>query len=535
MRSKLTVIAFMMGLLLGISQTSNCTVYSQTGVPEERIEKVVALLVQFTDQTATTSVGEIQTRLARLDAYWREVSYEMIRVSVVTYGWYNLSQPMSYYGQNPHGERRNQTRYFELIRESVSLAKQDVDFSAHSMLMIAHSGNGEELSQRNEDLWSWSFWEWTNITSVGKTLIRGAAIVPESQPEPYDPFGTYVHEFGHLVGSYYGDKMGLPDLYDYEGKETFVGEWSLMADGAQLGNGCWPAGLDAYCRIKLGFIQPVKISASPEYVTVSINAIELYRSALSLPINKTHYYLVEMRQKIGFDRFLPDEGVIVYLVDGTKSSGHGIVKVVLGGMKVEEVFEAPTKDLYFKIISKHEESVTLAVSSRMASVRVEHPFQWIMPVIEIEVTDQNNEPIPGINTRVSVGNRQYSGMTDENGIVQLELDIFLVGKCEVTIICTNAVAKTGRFEIILWGPTILYLLVLLVLFVLFLLSRRHRSTERSYTQLCDQFAPCIGLIFVPYDLGKLTPYYSPYRYAQQNPQSRPDRRRNRGIGLHMLN
>jgi len=484
MYSKLTIIALMI-VLLGISQISNRAVYSQSGVPEERIEKVVALLVQFTDQTATTSVREIQTKLARLDAYWREVSYGMIRVSVVAYGWYNLSRPMSYYGQNPPEERRNQTRYFELIRESISLAKQDVDFSAHSMLMIVHSGNGEELSQRNEDLWSWAFWEWDNITSVGKTVIRGASIVPESQPEPYDSFGTYVHEFGHLVGSYYGDKMGLPDLYDYDRKETFVGIWSSMAEGNWLGNGSCPVEIDTYCRIKLGLVQPTEIHPSSQYVNISIGAIELHRSALSLHINKTHYYLVEMRRKIGFDRLLPDEGVVVYLVDETKSSGEGIVKVLsrplYNGMKVGEIFEAPTKDFYFKILSMNEESVTVAFSSKMVSIRAEYPFQWVLPVIKIQVTDQNKKPIQGIDTRVSVGNRQYSGTTDKNGTVQLEMDIFLVGEYEVTIICANAVAKTERFEIVSWGPAILYLLVVLV--VLFLLFRRHRSAESSETPL----------------------------------------------------
>jgi hypothetical protein len=49
--------------------------------------------------------------------------------------------------------------------------------------------------------------------------------------------------------------------------------------------------------------------------------------------------------------------------------------------------------------------------------------------------------------------------------------------------------------------------------------------KRALKELCDRFAPHIGLIFVPYDLTKLNPYYSPYREAQRNPHTTRDRKR----------
>ena len=50
--------------------------------------------------------------------------------------------------------------------------------------------------------------------------------------------------------------------------------------------------------------------------------------------------------------------------------------------------------------------------------------------------------------------------------------------------------------------------------------------KKAFKELCDRFAPYVGLIFVPHDLGKLTPYYSPYISAKQNRYTKPDRKRN---------
>ena len=55
---------------------------------------------------------------------------------------------------------------------------------------------------------------------------------------------------------------------------------------------------------------------------------------------------------------------------------------------------------------------------------------------------------------------------------------------------------------------------------------KDENDKKALNELCDRFAQHIGLIFVPHDLGKLTPPLSPYRYAQPNFQSMPDKKRN---------
>jgi len=53
-----------------------------------------------------------------------------------------------------------------------------------------------------------------------------------------------------------------------------------------------------------------------------------------------------------------------------------------------------------------------------------------------------------------------------------------------------------------------------------------QDDKKALAELCERFAPYVGLIFVPHDLGKLSPYYATYRNARQNPNSKPDRKRN---------
>ncbi|MGQ9543751.1 MAG: hypothetical protein ACUVTM_06695, partial [Candidatus Bathyarchaeia archaeon] len=43
--------------------------------------------------------------------------------------------------------------------------------------------------------------------------------------------------------------------------------------------------------------------------------------AIKIPVTESAYYLVEVRQKIGFDKVLPNKGVLIVSVDTTKDMG----------------------------------------------------------------------------------------------------------------------------------------------------------------------------------------------------------------------
>ncbi len=124
-----------------------------------------------------------------------------------------------------------------------------------------------------------------------------------------DGIGTFCHEFSHC--------LGYPDMYDtnYEGNFG-MGEFDLMDGGAYNGNGFLPAGYTSWERMEAGWLEPIELNNEDKAVTgmKAINeggeAYIMYNQA-----NKNEYFLLENRQKKGWDAELPDNGLMITHVD----------------------------------------------------------------------------------------------------------------------------------------------------------------------------------------------------------------------------
>ena len=130
--------------------------------------------------------------------------------------------------------------------------------------------------------------------------------------------GTFAHEFGHV--------LGLPDLYDRDsndGDSEGVGEWCLMASANWLGNnGDTPAHMSAWCKIEMGWIVPTIASSYEEAVPIA----ELATSPTAIKVweddyRSSRYFLIENRQKTGFDTGLNGEGLLIYHINDNRSWG----------------------------------------------------------------------------------------------------------------------------------------------------------------------------------------------------------------------
>jgi hypothetical protein len=88
----------------------------------------------------------------------------------------------------------------------------------------------------------------------------------------------------------------------------------------------------SYNKIKLGWIPMERVSAIPRggIATVLIDPLELPSGgihALRIPIASQRYYLIEARRRIGFDKYLPDEGILIFLIDES-IRGDGFARVI---------------------------------------------------------------------------------------------------------------------------------------------------------------------------------------------------------------
>jgi len=269
--------------------------------------------------------------------YWKEVSYGLLPIHVdVSQKIYKLPHTMATYGNETGAVLE------KLISDSIASATTDTvspitTFSQFDAVLIVHAGVGQESAApgvSENDIWSLYYNAGIDISPV--TLrdghpIREAIIMPQSDSRGgiiVDPLGVYAHEFGHW--------LGLPDLYCTGNLNCpgGVGDWSLMDHGSYNRDpathawyGSAPSHLDAWSLYYLGWVAPRIMPMSAINQSVIMNPVEsapapeipaqgmnVYLATASS--GTTHqFYLMENRQPIGFDRGLPGQGLLVWLVD----------------------------------------------------------------------------------------------------------------------------------------------------------------------------------------------------------------------------
>ncbi|MDO8444962.1 MAG: M6 family metalloprotease domain-containing protein [Deltaproteobacteria bacterium] len=259
----------------------------------------------------------------RFIAYYNEVSYGQFSLQVDVFPQaagtaYRLTNPIASYGTETDTALRN------LISESITKANTDtpsIDFSQYDAVLIVHAGAGEETDitgNSANDIWSLYYADSTPIVTADNKPLYEAIMMPQTGTQDggtVDPLGIYAHEFGHW--------LGLPDLYvtsfflSWDG----VGKWSLMGDGiynegADAIPGSSPAHPDAWCKTYLGWVTPETIST--DFGAISLLPGETNPQIIKLQASTTtqsQYFLLENRQRTGFDFGLPGGGMLVWLID----------------------------------------------------------------------------------------------------------------------------------------------------------------------------------------------------------------------------
>jgi M6 family metalloprotease-like protein len=146
--------------------------------------------------------------------------------------------------------------------------------------------------------------------------------------------GTMVHELAHDLGTA-TVYMGLPDLYDADGAiggdSDGAGDWDAMASGSWNGSpsGNTPPHFSAWCKWYLGWLTPTEITvqtASVLFPRVETSSDtdrgvkQIHPNPNGPEIGGTgEYFLIENRQKIGYDAALPGAGLLIWHIDETQS------------------------------------------------------------------------------------------------------------------------------------------------------------------------------------------------------------------------
>lgn len=143
-------------------------------------------------------------------------------------------------------------------------------------------------------------------------------------PDRIATIGIICHEMGH--------DLGFADLYDTDNSSFGVGNWSVMGLGSWnyvTKQGDSPALVDPYHRWRAGWLVPTQIKvnttgvSAPRFDLGTAPNYGVYQ-ALDNPNGveaggSGEYFLIENRQKNGYDSGLPGSGILIWHVDETRT------------------------------------------------------------------------------------------------------------------------------------------------------------------------------------------------------------------------
>ena len=159
----------------------------------------------------------------------------------------------------------------------------------------------------------------TNVPAFGGDFIRISDYfiqpVFACNQSDLSPIGVFAHEMGHA--------FGLPDLYDTRsssGKHAGAGNWDLMSSGSW---GCdnrspeSPCHMGAWTKSILGWVDVTTVPPNTDISELILEPVEtggaIYR--VDAIDGSGEYFLLENRQRIGFDQNLYGEGLLVWHID----------------------------------------------------------------------------------------------------------------------------------------------------------------------------------------------------------------------------
>ncbi len=243
-----------------------------------------------------------------------------------------LPEKYSYYGANQGSSVDNPARLEQFVREACTLADPLVDFSRYDHnqdgyidnIYFFYAGKGEADSGDGNAIWPHSAYYSDMAKDAGlsetslkldgievgnytcSNEINGTLITP--QPAG---IGTFVHEFGHV--------LGLADHYDVNyGMTTFApGSFDTMAQASYNNNGNTPAAFSAYERACLGWLDLTVLKNGVDSLNV-LPDLNDSNKAYVVPVGGTNdeeYFIMENRQQKGWDAFIPGHGMLLWHID----------------------------------------------------------------------------------------------------------------------------------------------------------------------------------------------------------------------------
>ena len=277
----------------------------------------ITICVDFTDKPFQTPLEFFDSlvygdKFGTVKDFYARNSYEKFTLNthhLPSNLYVRAPKPYTYYVNGGYGFSPSSNLNI-LVADILDAIDTIIDFSTYTNpesmdilgVSIIHAGKGAERTQSPYDIWSHA--GTANQTRDG-VFIRRYTMSPELNNTPGDIASrVFVHELAHI--------LGLPDLYDRDGSSRPVGAWSIMGrSGTKL-----PMNFDAWCKLQMGWVVPRVIDV--EELTILRSAQDCDTVLMINGPDELSYYLVENRQRVGYDDNAPWHGLLIWRIDETK-------------------------------------------------------------------------------------------------------------------------------------------------------------------------------------------------------------------------
>jgi len=312
-------------------QQINQVISETVASPVTGSKKALCVLINFKDKQMTHTKDAYYNLLNQIGYssnnihgsvkdYYLENSYGQLELSIDLAGPYTLADSASHYG--------NENTWSSFARASIQAVAADPninlsEYATNGKLETFHilfAGYGDENIDNGKQIWS-------HQGTISTLTLNGVKVSRYScSPQlrgasgnNITTIGVICHELCHVFGA--------PDYYDtdYEsngGNYPGTDEWDLMANGSWNGSpsGSCPAHINMFQKILYGWVTPTEL-VETQSVTDIPNAAENPVAYIMKPYTNNEQYVLENRQKVGFDASLPGNGLIIYHIHNSAAGG----------------------------------------------------------------------------------------------------------------------------------------------------------------------------------------------------------------------
>lgn len=232
--------------------------------------------------------------------YYHELSYGKLKLEGKFFGWVEVGKKKMDYNLGSSTSASDKSKFFNEMMDKFIAKHGKEALKGYDGIFVIFAGDRVQTSRGGL--------YWPHKANFTYDRQRYSYfIVPEMSNKRMTNISVICHEFGHM--------LGLPDLYarpEQPGSEG-VGVWCAMSN--QLPDGR-PQHFSVWSKQYLGWVQPTLIDPRVRQKLILAPINDSPTECLKIPVRAdgSEYFLLENRQKKGFDKELPAEGLLIWRV-----------------------------------------------------------------------------------------------------------------------------------------------------------------------------------------------------------------------------